>query len=409
MHKQFLETFDVMKAAQDEWLQAQEQGEDAASREAEELAKQARDRSFKRRQSWAPAEHEASSSENDLQKRKQATVEQAALGAAALFMRRPSMESRDSRESAGGVSEQEPAASSQDGIDKEKRVEHLTQMAVRRMGKKEISRGFEAWADMYFEEQRRKRLLVAVGAKLAKPKLSAGYARWRHDWEANGASQEGTGQEQGKRTSQGGRSQSRGSSKGASKVRPRRMGISAESGGRAHHAGGDGGDGAALGAAAGSPKSEEARALILSAVTESALFAGCSAEQRERLVDVMQELTVSAGEMIIHEGEEGQDFYVVGSGEYVVLLVKAGETPVHTFREGGMFGELALLYNQPRAASVRCEQAGSLFALDRMNFQAVLRCVADPVVESALDKQLGLLRRASAMFDGYAPHSLDLT
>jgi len=56
---------------------------------------------------------------------------------------------------------------------------------VRRMGKKEISRGFEAWADMYFEEQRRKRLLLAAGSKLAKPKLSACYTNWRLDWESH--------------------------------------------------------------------------------------------------------------------------------------------------------------------------------------------------------------------------------
>jgi Ca2+-binding EF-hand superfamily protein len=68
-------------------------------------------------------------------------------------------------------------------MEKEQRVQHLTQMAVRRMGKKEISRGFEAWADMYFELVRRKRLLAAAGSKLAKPKLSGSYSLWKKDWE----------------------------------------------------------------------------------------------------------------------------------------------------------------------------------------------------------------------------------
>ena len=72
----------------------------------------------------------------------------------------------------------------QAAMDKEKRVEHITQMAVRRMGKKEISRGFETWAAAYYEQQRNKRLLAAAGARLAKPKLSAGYSHWKADWEA---------------------------------------------------------------------------------------------------------------------------------------------------------------------------------------------------------------------------------
>ena len=50
------------------------------------------------------------------------------------------------------------------------------------MGKKEISKGFEAWADMYFESVRRHRLLASAAARLAKPKLAAGYTHWKHDW-----------------------------------------------------------------------------------------------------------------------------------------------------------------------------------------------------------------------------------
>ena len=46
---------------------------------------------------------------------------------------------------------------------------------------------------------------------------------------------------------------------------------------------------------------------------------------------------------------------------------------VHTYRNPGeSFGELALLYNCPRAATVRCTRGGTLWALDRATFRAVL-------------------------------------
>ena len=62
----------------------------------------------------------------------------------------------------------------------------------------------------------------------------------------------------------------------------------------------------------------------------------------------------------------------VRTGEYAVLLKQKGDTPVHKYKPGGSFGELALLYNQPRAASIKCVQAGALFALDRKTFRMVL-------------------------------------
>ena len=48
-------------------------------------------------------------------------------------------------------------------------------MAVRRLGKQGLSRGFGAWAEAYTEAVRRGRLLRAAGSKLSRPKLVNGY------------------------------------------------------------------------------------------------------------------------------------------------------------------------------------------------------------------------------------------
>ena len=63
---------------------------------------------------------------------------------------------------------------------------------------------------------------------------------------------------------------------------------------------------------------------------------------------------------------------MVQSGEYIVLLKQKGHTPVHTYYKGDAFGELALMYNTPRAATVQCINAGTLWALDRVAFRQIL-------------------------------------
>lgn len=45
---------------------------------------------------------------------------------------------------------------------------------------------------------------------------------------------------------------------------------------------------------------------------------------------------------------------------------------VHTFDNSGSFGELALMYNMPRSATVRAERAGSLWAMDRVSFRRIV-------------------------------------
>jgi hypothetical protein len=68
--------------------------------------------------------------------------------------------------------------------EKEQRVEHLAQKAIRRIGNQGIMRGFSAWQEQYLEAARHKRMLAAAGARLARPQLAAAVAHWRADWDA---------------------------------------------------------------------------------------------------------------------------------------------------------------------------------------------------------------------------------
>ena len=64
----------------------------------------------------------------------------------------------------------------------------------------------------------------------------------------------------------------------------------------------------------------------------------------------------------------------------LVLVPQVGgdETMVSTYTAGGSFGELALMYNSPRAASVRCSESGTLWGIDRLTFHSILMQARTP-------------------------------
>ena len=86
----------------------------------------------------------------------------------------------------------------------------------------------------------------------------------------------------------------------------------------------------------------------------------------------MFEVRASAGQTLISEGEKGDNFYLVQSGSYAVFLRNTPGKAVKTYARGDAFGELALMYNCPRAATVKCTASGVLWALDRGTFRAIL-------------------------------------
>ena len=67
---------------------------------------------------------------------------------------------------------------------KEKRIERVQQRAALRLGKRELSKGWQAWHDLYTEQKRKVRLLQGAGARLSRPKLVAALAHWESDWQA---------------------------------------------------------------------------------------------------------------------------------------------------------------------------------------------------------------------------------
>lgn len=122
------------------------------------------------------------------------------------------------------------------------------------------------------------------------------------------------------------------------------------------------------------PKSDEQRQRLAEAVKDCLLFRSLDREQLSEVLDAMFERKAEPGETIITQGADGDNYYVVESGFYNVLVQQSDGTPkvVMSYDNKGSFGELALLYNMPRAATVQAETSGSLWAMDRQTFRKIV-------------------------------------
>lgn len=82
----------------------------------------------------------------------------------------------------------------------------------------------------------------------------------------------------------------------------------------------------------------------------------------QRIVDCMRPTFAEIGETIIKQGDLGDLFYCLEVGTASASVTGLGT--VLAYESGGCFGELALIYNSPRAASVIADTACRLWVLD---------------------------------------------
>jgi len=99
------------------------------------------------------------------------------------------------------------------------------------------------------------------------------------------------------------------------------------------------------------------------------LFAALPPPQIEGLARSLAPLTAQPGEAVVTQGEEGDRYYAIASGE---LEVTVNDVPVNTLARGEGFGEIALLHQVPRTATVRALTPVSLYALETEQFLEVI-------------------------------------
>jgi putative peptide zinc metalloprotease protein len=107
----------------------------------------------------------------------------------------------------------------------------------------------------------------------------------------------------------------------------------------------------------------------LAELRELPVFAHLGTERLAELLSHGEWVSFSAGDVLMEQGDIGDAFYAVASGRADVLV---DEAPVGTVMAGGFAGELALLRDAPRAATVTARTSMRAFRLDREGFDALI-------------------------------------
>ena len=130
------------------------------------------------------------------------------------------------------------------------------------------------------------------------------------------------------------------------------------------------------------PKTPEQRARLNLAVQNILLFRCLDEEQMVDVIDAMFERRVALSEKVIVQGEDGDNFYVIESGLYdIIVKINGVDTKVGKYDGSGSFGELALMYNTPRAATIQAVTEGVVWAMTRETFRSI-------VLKKAFQKRL---------------------
>jgi cAMP-dependent protein kinase regulator len=130
------------------------------------------------------------------------------------------------------------------------------------------------------------------------------------------------------------------------------------------------------------PKTEQQESRLRSAVAHNFLFSHLDDEQTAQVLAALQERKIPAKDVrVIVQGDAGDYFYIVESGNFDIHVSKAGHVEpgpdgmgakVASSGPGTSFGELALMYNAPRAATVVSTEPSIVWQLDRITFRRIL-------------------------------------
>ena len=118
------------------------------------------------------------------------------------------------------------------------------------------------------------------------------------------------------------------------------------------------------------PKDYKTTLALDRSLKNNILFKHLDENERSDIFDAMFMKKYSLGEYVMNQGDQGDNFYVIESG---IVEVEVNNKPVSQITQGGYFGELALIYGTPRAASIKCKSDQLiLWGLDRASYRRIL-------------------------------------
>jgi len=121
-------------------------------------------------------------------------------------------------------------------------------------------------------------------------------------------------------------------------------------------------------------KTSDQKERIADTLSKSFMFADLEEKDLNTIILATKECTFTPGTKVITEGEDGNYLFVIEKGTLECTKVINGESKVvKTCNEGDVFGELALLYNCPRAAHVTAKNNCVCWQLDRDTFNNIVK------------------------------------
>jgi CRP/FNR family transcriptional regulator, cyclic AMP receptor protein len=116
------------------------------------------------------------------------------------------------------------------------------------------------------------------------------------------------------------------------------------------------------------------------------LFAGLSKSELGQVASIADEIDLPADKLLIREGERGREFFVLLEGEAEVA--RKGKK-LATRRAGEFFGEIALVSNLPRIATVKTRKPVRALVIRDAEFRALLQrtpAIAVKVLQAVADR-----------------------
>jgi cAMP-dependent protein kinase regulator len=142
-------------------------------------------------------------------------------------------------------------------------------------------------------------------------------------------------------------------------------------------------------------KEEKTKEDIKERLLKSFMFASLDERDLEIVINAMEIKIFNRDDNVIEQNDDGDELFVVGEGKLQCYRTEKHETNlIRSYSPGDYFGELALLYNAPRAATIKAIKNNVvLYSLDRLTFNHIVK---DSTIKRR-DKYEEMLRKVKVL------------
>ena len=119
-------------------------------------------------------------------------------------------------------------------------------------------------------------------------------------------------------------------------------------------------------------KTDTDKELISAALSKHFIFVSLSHENQRVIIEAMKHYRIATREIVFEQGKPAASFFILASGRLEVVV---GGRQVNVIKPGEGFGELALLHDTPRSATIRTLEPCSMWAVDGKTFRQFLQTV----------------------------------